>query len=101
METLGNEALGKIMNIVDEAKLLVELESRRGAKRPQTSILNVLNNARVGMFVGPAFANQTHQSGKLPHINVILMCRVICLLQKSNTRTESDSKAPTRTDPLR
>ncbi|KAI3365033.1 hypothetical protein L3Q82_010086 [Scortum barcoo] len=47
METLGNEALGKIMNIVDEAKLLVDLESGRGVKRPQTSILNILNKARV------------------------------------------------------
>lgn len=49
METLGNEALGKIMNIVDEAKLQVELESKRGSRRPQTSVLNVLNNTRVGM----------------------------------------------------
>lgn len=44
METLGNEALGKIMNIVDEVKLLVELESRRGGKKPQTSVLK----ARIG-----------------------------------------------------
>eukprot|EP00064_Thunnus_orientalis_P022923 superscaffoldBa00008182_g23145 len=47
METLGNEALGKIVNIVDEAKLLVELQAGRGGKRPQTSILSVLNKARV------------------------------------------------------
>lgn len=52
METLGNEALGKILNIVDEAKLLVELESRRGGKRPQTSFLNILNNKRVGRYAG-------------------------------------------------
>ncbi len=54
METLGNEALGKIVNIVDEAKLLVELESRKGIKRPQTSVLKVLNKACVGMYTGPA-----------------------------------------------
>lgn len=48
METLGNEALGKILNIVDEAQLLGQLESRRGGKRPQTSVLNVLSSARVG-----------------------------------------------------
>lgn len=54
METLGNEALGKIMNIVDEAKLLVQPESMRGNTRPQTSVLNILNNARVGTYTGPA-----------------------------------------------
>lgn len=54
METLGNEALGKIMNIVDEAKLLVELESGRSSKRPQTSVLNILNKAQVGTYGGPA-----------------------------------------------
>lgn len=43
METLGNEALGKMLNLVDEA----ELESR--SRRPQTSFLNVLTNAHVGM----------------------------------------------------
>lgn len=53
METLGNEALGKIINIVDEVKMLVELESGRGGKRPQTSILNILNTARVGTYTGP------------------------------------------------
>ena len=54
METLGNEALGKIVNIVDEAKLRVELQAGRGGKRPQTSILSVLNKARVGTYTGPA-----------------------------------------------
>lgn len=54
METLGNEALGKIMNIVDEARLLVQSESMRGTTRPQTSVLNILNNARVGRYTGPA-----------------------------------------------
>lgn len=49
METLGNEALGKIVNIVDEAQLQVEPDGG-GAKRPQTGILNVLNSARVGTF---------------------------------------------------
>lgn len=43
METLGNEALGKMMNIVDEVELL-ESQSRR----PQTSFLNVLRNAHIG-----------------------------------------------------
>lgn len=47
METLGNEALGKMMNVVDEAELLVELESP--SRRAQTSFLNVLRNAHVGM----------------------------------------------------
>lgn len=72
METLGNEALGKIMNIVDEAKLLVELEPGRGGKRPQTSVLNVLNNARVGTYGGPAPADHTHRSGRLPRDDVIV-----------------------------
>lgn len=57
MEILGNEGLGKIMNIVDEAKLLVELESRRGFKRPQTSVLNILNNTRVGTYTTPPIRN--------------------------------------------
>ncbi|KAF1373442.1 hypothetical protein PFLUV_G00238900 [Perca fluviatilis] len=50
METLGNEALGKIMNVVEEAKLLLEPETtkRRGSKRPQTSILYILNNTCTG-----------------------------------------------------
>lgn len=52
METLGNEALGKIVNIIDETELLVELQSRRRGKRPHTSILNIINN--VGMYTGPA-----------------------------------------------
>lgn len=47
METLGNEALGKMMNIVDGAELVVELASQ--SRRPQTSFLNVLRNAHVGM----------------------------------------------------
>lgn len=72
METLGNEALGKIMNIVDEAKLLVELESGKGSKRPQTSVLNVLSTARVGTYAGPPPASRVHRSGKLPHDDVIL-----------------------------
>lgn len=66
METLGNEALGKIINIVDEAKMLVELESGRGGKRPQTSILNILNTARVGMYTGPPkFQNNSIQYNTL------------------------------------
>lgn len=49
METLGNEALGKIMNVVDESRQQVELDSRRGSGRPQTSVLNILNSKNVGM----------------------------------------------------
>lgn len=52
METLGNEALGKIMNVVDEAQLQVELESRKGSRRAQTSVLNILNSKNVGMYAG-------------------------------------------------
>lgn len=48
METLGNEALGKILNIIDGAKLVVELQVARSSKMPQTSALNVLHNANVG-----------------------------------------------------
>nr|XP_040049254.1 zinc finger protein 37-like isoform X3 [Gasterosteus aculeatus aculeatus] len=47
METLGNEALGKIMNVVDEAELSPEPPSGRGGRRPQTSVLNILNGAHV------------------------------------------------------
>lgn len=101
MEILGNEALGKIMNIVDEAKLLVGLESGRGGKRPQTSVLNILNKARVGTYTGSSPANQTHLPGMLPHDDVILTRRVICPSQRSNTRTESDLRALTHTNPLR
>ncbi|MEQ2281177.1 hypothetical protein AMECASPLE_027674, partial [Ameca splendens] len=38
METLGNEALGKILNIMDEARLVVQVG--RGSKKHQTNILN-------------------------------------------------------------
>lgn len=51
METLGNEALGKMMNIVDEAEL--ESESRR----PQTSFLNILRNASIGRSFCDQFLN--------------------------------------------
>lgn len=54
METLGNEALGKIMNIVGEAKLPVELDAGRSCKRPQISILNILQDTQVGTYTGPA-----------------------------------------------
>uniref|UniRef100_A0A8C7ILL0 Zinc finger protein 501 n=1 Tax=Oncorhynchus kisutch TaxID=8019 RepID=A0A8C7ILL0_ONCKI len=49
MEVLGNEALGKIMKIVDETKFLMDFESKsfkghRGKKaKPQASILNILS----------------------------------------------------------
>lgn len=52
METLGNEALGKIMNVVDEVRLQVELESRKGCRRAQTSVLNILNSKNVGTYTG-------------------------------------------------
>ncbi|KAM8837112.1 uncharacterized protein AB9W97_002469 isoform 2-T2 [Spinachia spinachia] len=54
METLGNEALGKIMNVVDEAKLSLEPPLGRGGKRPWTSVLNILNASHVGTYAGPA-----------------------------------------------
>lgn len=57
METLGNEALGKIMNVVDESRQQVELDSRRGSGRPQTSVLNILSSKNVGM--DDALARQT------------------------------------------
>lgn len=69
METLGNEALGRMMNIVDEAEPLVELESWKEGQRPQTSILNILNNTGVGT---------TCQTGHLVHHDVILTPGVIC-----------------------
>ncbi|MEQ2245744.1 hypothetical protein ILYODFUR_031160 [Ilyodon furcidens] len=53
METLGNEALGKILNIMDEARLVVQVG--RGSKKHQTSILNILNHA--------ALAEQEHSYG--------------------------------------
>ncbi|XP_046888101.1 zinc finger protein OZF isoform X3 [Hypomesus transpacificus] len=49
METLGNEALGKIMKIVDDTKFLMDFEQKsfkavRGRKsKPQASILNILS----------------------------------------------------------
>lgn len=49
METLGNEALGKIMNVVDGSRQQVELDSRSGSGRPQTSVLNILSSKNVGM----------------------------------------------------
>lgn len=61
METLGNEALGKMMNIVDEAEPLVELESWKGGQRPETNILNILNSTGVGT---------TCQTGHLVHHDV-------------------------------
>lgn len=42
METLGNEALGKILNIMDKARLVVQVG--HDGKKPQTSILNILNH---------------------------------------------------------
>ena len=53
METLGNEALGKIVNIVEEADLHLELESRTGDRRPQISFLHV-NGGHVGRHTGHA-----------------------------------------------
>ena len=100
METLGNEALGKIVNIVDEAKLQVELESGRGCRRPQTSVLNILNNAHVGTYGGPAPADHT-PIGKASRDDVILTRSAICPSQSSNTRTDSDCRAPTQMGPLR
>ncbi|KAG7277121.1 hypothetical protein CRUP_024949, partial [Coryphaenoides rupestris] len=52
METLGNEALGKIMKIVDDTKFLMEFEQRsfktsRGRKSPRTSVLNILSDGGV------------------------------------------------------
>ena len=55
METLGNEAMGKIMKIVEDTKFLMEFEQRsfkssRGRKRPQTSVLNILSDGGVGRY---------------------------------------------------
>ncbi|KAL6095392.1 uncharacterized protein ACO6RY_16598 [Pungitius sinensis] len=47
METLGNEALGKIMNVVDEAKLSLEPPPGRGGTGPRTSVLNILKDPHV------------------------------------------------------
>ncbi|XP_029954677.1 zinc finger protein 224-like [Salarias fasciatus] len=49
MEILGNEALGKILNIVDEVQPLLLCEAPRSVKQPQTSVLNILNNTRVDL----------------------------------------------------
>lgn len=49
METLGNEALGKIMNIIDEAELQGALHFAKSGNNPQTSILTILNKTRVGV----------------------------------------------------
>ena len=54
METLGNEALGKIMKIVDDTKFLMDFEQKsfkavRGRKsKPQASILNILSEGGMG-----------------------------------------------------
>lgn len=51
MEVLGNEALGKIIKLVDETKFLLDLEcktfSGKRAKRPG-SILNILSVGGLG-----------------------------------------------------
>lgn len=49
METLGKEALGKIMNVVDESRHQLELESSRASSEPQASVLNILSSKTVGM----------------------------------------------------
>lgn len=46
METLGDEALGKMMNIVDEAELP---EPEAPSRRAPSSFLHVLRTAHVGM----------------------------------------------------
>ncbi len=60
MEVLGNEALGKIIKLVDETKFLFDLEcktfSGRRAKRPG-SILNILS---VGGLGKKTFCGFTH-----------------------------------------
>ncbi|PWA21787.1 hypothetical protein CCH79_00018872 [Gambusia affinis] len=45
METLGNEALGRILNIMDEARLVAQVG--HVCKKPQTSVLNVLSHTSV------------------------------------------------------
>lgn len=54
MEILGNEALGKIMKIVDDTKFLMDFgcKSFKGFKgkkaKPQGSILNILSVGGMG-----------------------------------------------------
>uniref|UniRef100_A0A1A8SDF5 C2H2-type domain-containing protein n=1 Tax=Nothobranchius rachovii TaxID=451742 RepID=A0A1A8SDF5_9TELE len=65
METLGNEALGKILNIVDDVRLAVELHVGRNSKRPQTSVLNILSNANVAELEHSyGFRNQSCDAGQ-------------------------------------
>lgn len=53
MEVLGNEALGKIIKLVDENKFLLDLEcktfSGKRAKHPG-SILNILSAGGPGVY---------------------------------------------------
>nr|XP_015817988.2 zinc finger protein ZFP2 [Nothobranchius furzeri] len=59
METLGNEALGKILNIVDDVRLAAELHVGRNSRRPQTSVLNILSNANVELEHSYGFRHQS------------------------------------------
>lgn len=74
METLGNEALGKIMNIVHDTRFLMDFEqkaarSSRGRRKPQTSVLNILSDARVGVYRGSAHRRlNQHRWTKWTHV---------------------------------
>lgn len=63
MEVLGNEALGKIIKLVDENKFLLDLEcktfSGKRAKRPG-SILNILSAGGPGVYLLLHFIHYTH-----------------------------------------
>lgn len=93
METLGNEALGKILNLVDEAGLLAELHVGRGTRRPQTSVLNVLSNAHIGTY-------RARTTGCTPPADDVILT-VLCLSQSWSTRTDSGSRVQSRSHPHR
>lgn len=93
METLGNEALGKILNLLDEVGLTAEPPLGRGARRLQTSVLNVLSNAHIGKY-------WPRPKTPPPSLSDITLT-VLCLWQSSSTRMDSGSRAVTQPRPLR
>lgn len=96
METLGNEALGRILNIMDEARLVAQVG--HVCKKPQTSVLNVLSHTSVGMNT-QAPNNVTHQSKEMESYDVNIA--VIFSQQSLSTHMESENKTVRQKEKLR
>lgn len=60
MESLGNEALWKIIHILEEARLL---KPRKGLKKKKKKKkTRARHNTQIGTYTGHAPDSQTHQS---------------------------------------